>query len=145
MKKDVNEIKKTAIEDYRNGAHCAEVVLKYIGREYADDFDENLSRMATPFGGGVAERGDICGALAGGLMLIGYLSGRRNTADNQEVCWSLSQRYYDRFKERFGSTNCYDIHSPVYDRETHENCVATVDGAVEILCNILDNAEKEEL
>ena len=79
MKRTIDEVKALALDDYMKGAHCAEVVLKYAGREFTSSFPEGLARIATPFGGGIAERGDLCGALASGLLIIGYLTGRRKT------------------------------------------------------------------
>ena len=143
MKRTVDEVKSIALEDYMKGAHCAEVILKYAGREFASDFPEELARMVTPFGGGIAERGDLCGALASGLLIIGYLTGRRETGDSQEVCWDLSRQYYDKFKDRFGSTDCSVIHSRVYNAETHEKCSETVLGAIDIIWDVLEKAEEK--
>ena len=91
----------------------------------------------------IAERGDICGALAGGLMVIGYLSGRREYTDSQDVCWQLSREYYDAFKTRFGHTTCEAIHSLVYDWETHKKCTVTVEAAIRMLWGILEEARKK--
>lgn len=138
-----DNVKKAALEDYRRGSHCAEVVLKYLGKEWAEGFDPGLARLATPFGGGIAEKGDLCGALAGGLMLVGYLTGRRDYRDSQATCWDLSKRYYDLFRERFGSTDCAAIHSLVYNPTTHEKCAVTVEAAIDILWELLDDARRE--
>ncbi|MBN2239089.1 MAG: C-GCAxxG-C-C family protein [Dehalococcoidales bacterium] len=141
--RDREEVKEIAIDDYLKGAHCAEVVLKYVGREFGEDFPEDLARMATPFGGGIAERGDLCGALAAGLLIIGFMTGRRKTGDTQQVCWYLARQYYDRFTEKFGSSDCADIHSRVYDRDTHVKCTVTVEGAIDIIWDIITQARQK--
>ncbi|MBU1206135.1 MAG: C-GCAxxG-C-C family protein [Proteobacteria bacterium] len=40
-------------------------------------FDKTQAvKMATPFGGGVARWGTVCGAVVGGAMALGYCFGR---------------------------------------------------------------------
>jgi C_GCAxxG_C_C family probable redox protein len=143
--KTIEDVKRIAIEDYMNGGHCVEMVFKYVGREFIEGFDEDLVRIGTPFGGGICNRGDLCGALAGGLMIIGYLTGRRKTEDNQDTCRDLAREYYDKFKQHFGTTSCADIHSMVYNRETHVKCAETVKEAIDIIWDVLKTARESNL
>ena len=69
----LENVMKSSIGEYLRGAHCSEVIFKDVTKAWNHNFDESLVRVATPFGGGIAERGDACGALVGALMVIGYL------------------------------------------------------------------------
>ncbi len=133
--------KETAIslakEKYMQGFHCSEMVLYTIGTAFVEDFDPRMQRIATPFGGGIAERGDICGALAGGLMAVGLKYGRVGLDESQATAWRLAGEYYDRFKDAFSATSCLDIHGPIYNKETHAYCAQTLEKALRILWDIM--------
>ncbi len=97
--------------------------------------DKSLVRMATGFhGGGGAHRevvpqnpedskhparagadpgvvkvtptGNLCGALAGGIMMIGYVFGRRRPEDDITCASELSFELHKRFLETLGSKTC---------------------------------------
>ncbi len=139
---NLEEVLKTSIEEYTAGIHCSEVIFKNVTTAWCPDFDESLVRIATPFGSGIADRGDVCGALVGGLMVIGYLFGRRSLAESQDLCWQLSQKFYDRFKETFRYTTCYQIKDRIPDWDEKVKCSETVRLSISILWEILDSAEK---
>jgi len=64
-----------------------------------------IIRAATGLGGGVGHEGDTCGALTGGVLSLG-LYHRNNECDR---LYPDCIEYYDRFKQRFGSSKCRDI------------------------------------
>lgn len=138
----LENIIESSIGEYLRGAHCSEVIFKDVTKAWYPDFDESIARVATPFGGGIAERGDACGALVGALMVIGYLFGRSSLAENQSFCLELSRKYYDKFKDRFGITTCYGIRGRVFNWETHVKCAETVRQSINMLWELLDYAEK---
>ena len=71
------------VEDFLRGHHCSEMVFVKLGQYYDESFDPRLMRLATGFGGGIAEAADVCGALVGGVMLIGHLYGRTSLNEDQ--------------------------------------------------------------
>jgi C_GCAxxG_C_C family probable redox protein len=50
--------------------------------------------------------GGLCGALAGGVMMIGYLFGRRRPEDDITCASELSFELHKRFQETLGSEIC---------------------------------------
>jgi C_GCAxxG_C_C family probable redox protein len=40
-----------------------------------------IPRIATGFGGGIGKQGEVCGAVSGGVMVIGLLRGRTQSDD----------------------------------------------------------------
>ena len=101
------------------------------------NFDEEWVRLANGFGGGIAEALDVCGALVGGVMVIGALYGRRDPSGDQATNWRLCREYHRRFQEAFPATDCRTIRDSIPDGWTHEKCAATVRTAMQILLGIL--------
>jgi len=64
--------------------------------------------MASPFGGGVAHQGKVCGAVTGAVMVIGLARGSGNPKD-KEIVYQLSQEFIKRFEARHGTVLCRDL------------------------------------
>jgi len=101
---------RSLVDDFLRGHHCSEVVFVRLGQWYDDTFDARLMRLATGFGGGIAESADVCGALVGGIMLIGYLYGRTTLSESQTDCWRYSRLFHDRFSERTRRNELFPFH-----------------------------------
>ena len=129
-------------EDFLGGLHCSEVIFTHLGRCYDPEFDPRMMRLATGFGGGIAEEADVCGALVGGVMLIGHLYGRSSLKEDQTRCWELSRAYRRRFKEELGDTSCYYFTKGQFNPENHRKCAEVVLKAARILLDLLSPAEE---
>lgn len=129
-------------KDFMAGHHCSEVILTHIGRHYDPHFDPKLMKLATGFGGGIAEEADVCGALVGGVMLIGHLHGRASLAEDQTRCWELSRAFRCRFLEELGGTSCYYFTKGQFNPENHRKCCyEVVLKAARILLEVLGRRE----
>ena len=109
-------------EDFMAGHHCSEVIFAHIGRFYDPEFDPKLMKLATGFGGGIAQEADVCGALVGGVMLIGYLHGRSSLDEDQSRCWELSRAFRRRFLEELGGTTCFHFTKGQFNPDNHRKC-----------------------
>ncbi len=138
----LENVMKSSIGEYLRGAHCSEVIFKDVTKAWNHNFDESLVRVATPFGGGIAERGDACGALVGALMVIGYLFGRSSLYESQSFCLELSRKFYDGFKNQFSATTCYGIRGHIFTWETHVECAETVRQSINLLWELLNYAQE---
>ncbi len=86
---------------YRSGRmHCAEAVLAAIARNYMPDAGEEVARLAAGFGGG-SGAGCICGAVVGGTMAFGLVSG-----DDRNRVKQLTRELHRWFRDEFGDTCC---------------------------------------
>ena len=67
--------------------------------------------MATPFGGGVARWGTICGAVVGGAMGLGFCYGstRGEEKENREKTYAKVQQMIREFEKEFGTIQCKDL------------------------------------
>ena len=70
-----------------------------------------IPRIATPFAGGMARTGEVCGAVVGALMCIGVKHGREEPGQWQEdeKANSLTQRYVSAFREEMGTLSCREL------------------------------------
>ncbi|MEE9198254.1 MAG: C-GCAxxG-C-C family (seleno)protein [Dehalococcoidia bacterium] len=85
-------------------------------------------KAATVLAGGVALRGETCGALLGALMALGLAIGRERMEDTEQYrqamgpAQEVSQRFQEELQAQFGlpspldSTLCRDIQSRIYGR-----------------------------
>ena len=65
-----------------------------------------------PFGGGLGGRGEVCGAVVGGLAAIGLLFGRDKVGEEIDMkVWIYSREFLKRFEKEIvgGSILCRDI------------------------------------
>jgi len=78
--------------------HCSEAILLAAKKHYIPDLDPLAVRLSTPFAGGVGcSHMELCGALSGGLLVIGALYGREDAGTNDDLCQELALHWRDRF------------------------------------------------
>jgi len=122
----VKEIRRKA-HAYDQHSGCSQSVLLAL-QEGFDVGDVESFKAATVLSGGVARRGETCGALLGALMALGLVSGRERIEDTQqyvhavgvadEVCDDFQRRLEQEFgfDEPLRSTLCRDIQTRIYGR-----------------------------
>lgn len=99
-------------------------------------------KLATPFGGGIAAREDTCGALIGGMMVIGMKYGRENLDGNKQFTYNVARKFYDWFKGEFGTTNCFQLNHGDYNTPTHkERCCAFIRKSLEFIDKLFEEIE----
>ena len=96
-------------DELGHGFNCAQVVLMHFCPEVGLDTDTGL-RLASGFGGGM-RMGGTCGAVTGGLMVLGLLQGfgAENPSAEREHIRSLTQDFIDRFTHIHGNTECKEL------------------------------------
>ena len=94
---------------FGHGFHCAEAVawsvMEALGRDPAP-----AARCATPFGGGFGKtHAEACGALCGGLIAVGMITGRSEPGGSWDDSADLAAELRKRFVARFETTCCGDL------------------------------------
>ena len=138
-----------AVHLFKQDFNCAQSVFSTFSPELGLDRETAL-KIATPFGGGLSHMREVCGAVAGALMVIGLKHGMSEDGDlpSKERSYALAQEFSIRFTAKHESINCqkligYDLDNPEeYDTAKKEGvfdrvCTEFVRDAVEILQDIL--------
>jgi C_GCAxxG_C_C family probable redox protein len=99
--------------------------------------------FASPFAGGVGgSRAELCGALTGGLMVIGGLYGRQNGPTPDQECQDLAAKYRADFLQEFGWLRCGELKEHWIGNMGQESCKLLVEQAAGVLVNNLNGVIK---
>jgi C_GCAxxG_C_C family probable redox protein len=95
---------------FREGFTCSQAVLSVWGGQFGLDRQKAL-RLASAFGGGMAGLGEVCGAVTGGLMVIGLTHGQTEARDKETKAknYALVRDFTSRFRARHGSLLCREL------------------------------------
>lgn len=103
--------------------------------------DDNILRMTTGLAGGVGRtHQELCGALSGGVIIIGALYGRVRPDQDDSDCQELAAAYRERLVQELGATRCVDLRASGYGSDGQWPCTALVERAVPILLELLREA-----
>jgi C_GCAxxG_C_C family probable redox protein len=79
---------------------------------------QEVFKAGSALAGGVARRGETCGALLGAILAVCSVVGRERLEDREQYgkAMEVTYRVYDRFKEEIGDTICWQIHMLRYGK-----------------------------
>ena len=79
---------------------------------------EQMVPAIMPLTGGIAGKGETCGAVSGSLLAIGYFFESLNRAGKQQpgATMRLGSMFFDGFEKEFGSTRCREVVRHQYGR-----------------------------
>jgi len=121
---NVREIGRRALE-YDKYSGCSQSVLLALQEAFGIGNHESF-KAATVMSGGVARKGETCGALIGGLLALGLVVGREDITDTQtyrdamvpsdEIIRAFQKRLQMTFgfDEPLDNTICRDIQKRIY-------------------------------
>ncbi|MBQ3574270.1 MAG: C_GCAxxG_C_C family protein [Clostridia bacterium] len=134
------------------GYNCAQAVAisfeKELGMERSD-----IARLVSSFGGGMGRMREVCGAVSGALLVLGWMKGYSGAEGDEAKMahYARVQEFARRFKEIHGSIICREMlkgvkvqneNSHIPEKRTEEYyrtrpCAAIVEDAVIVLEQIL--------
>jgi C_GCAxxG_C_C family probable redox protein len=127
----LKRVRRTA-QSYDKFSGCSQSVLLSLQEEFTIGDLESF-KAATVLSGGIARRGETCGAVIGALMALGLVIGREQMEDTpqyrvaviqaNEVCnqFQKALKHEFRFREDLKSTLCCDIQEKLYGRSFNLN------------------------
>ncbi len=96
-----------ASERFEQHYSCSQAVFSAFAPHYGLT-EEQAVKLASPFGGGMARQGQVCGAVTGALMVIGLARGATDPKD-KETIYRLGQEFMQKFEARHGSVLCREL------------------------------------
>ena len=101
---------QVAVDKFCEGYNCAQSVMFAFCDECGISQDAAL-KVSCGFGAGMGRKQEVCGAVAGGIMVLGLRRGR-GTQDGRsvtEALYPMTREFMDAFAERNGSYLCRDL------------------------------------
>jgi C_GCAxxG_C_C family probable redox protein len=145
---DKEQIRNEAYDFAREYHGCSQAML--IAFQEPLGLDASVIRAASPLVGGLG-MGKTCGALAGGVMVLGLKYGRSRMEDGIPglVPGMLhTQALVRKFEEEFGTSDCFDIAgvdwadfeqaaAAISDPEFLKKCAEIVGRTAEMVADII--------
>ena len=139
-----------AVAKFLKGYNCAQAVFY----SFCDDlqFEKNTAlKMACGFGAGMGRKEEVCGAVTGGIIVIGAKYGRGENDDRTatELTYNKTRALMDQFAEKHCTFICRkllngcELTTKEGQKQFKENdllnktCKPCVQSVVEILKNII--------
>lgn len=95
---------------FLEGYNCAQSVLFSFCEELGLDADTAL-KISCGFGGGMGRKGEVCGAVSGGILVLGLKFGRGKSDQRAQtdVAYAEVREFMKRFSAKHGSCYCREL------------------------------------
>jgi C_GCAxxG_C_C family probable redox protein len=96
-----------AVRKLLEGYNCSQSILYSFCDGFG--FDRNMAlKLSCGFGAGMGRKGEVCGAVTGGIIVLGlkYGRGENDGVDFKELTYSKTHELMERFSERHGTFLC---------------------------------------
>ncbi len=104
------ERSERAVAKFVSGFNCAQSVLFSFCDDLGVDTD-NALKLACGFGAGMGRKEEVCGAVTGGIMVIGAKYGRGENDERKatEVTYAKIRELMDQFAQQHGTYICREL------------------------------------
>lgn len=106
----MNEKANEAVKMFRDGYVCSQAVFAAYSEELG--LEKSLAlKIGNGFGGGIARKQEICGAVSGAVMLIGLKYGKADPQNSiaHEKTYEMVNLFCEKFIERNHSIDCHEL------------------------------------
>ena len=98
----------------------------------------------------MGRQGEVCGALTGGVLVVGLVHGRDHAEEKEakEAATAMAAEFVQRFAEVNGALRCRDLTGldvgseeglrEYHAQDLHERCSRIVSNAVRVALDLLD-------
>ena len=108
---------------FYEGYNCSQAVVCAFEDVTGIDI-KTSARLSSSFGGGMGRLREVCGAVSGGLLILGILRGYDDPEDYEAKVshYQLVQEFARRFREKNGTIVCRELlkNVPVTPGDTPE-------------------------
>ena len=142
--------KALAAHYFKEGFNCAQSVVLAFS-DLVSEEKEKLASLSSPFGGGMGQLREVCGAVCGMFIIEGLLFGYTSPTDKEEKkrVYTETKSLGEEFKKENGSIICRELLAGIQhstdgtpaERTTEyykkRPCVSLVESAAEILSSYI--------
>lgn len=141
--------KEMALNYFKNNCNCSQSVFTAYVQKYGVS-EKDAMAIATGFGAGVARSQNICGAVSGAIMALGYKNhDHDDRVSSKNKTYAESQELMKEFKKKHASVVCRDLIGIDFDKNNgfelanemglfETRCAYIVSDVCEILDNFCD-------
>lgn len=94
-------------ELFLQGYNCAQAVAGGFAEEMGLS-EEKAIAVASCFGAGICATRNVCGAVTGGLMVLGAVA-EKTSPDEKKAVYDLGKAFMDKFGEKFSTVTCKEL------------------------------------
>lgn len=96
-----------AVAKFQEGFNCSQAVMYSFSDELQIEKEIAL-KLACGFGAGMGRKEEVCGAVTGGIIVIGCKYGRGENDDSAatELTYMKTRELMDQFELKHGTSNC---------------------------------------
>ena len=134
--------REKAMAFHSQGYNCAQsVFLAFCDGLSVSAVD--AARLSLPFGGGMGQMRETCGALTGAFMVLGLTdaAGIPPTPAEKAACYARIRLFAEMFQAQNGATLCRDLLAKAQTEGRAKNCHELVGNTAEALEKFLNQAE----
>lgn len=142
---DTAAVRDRAEDLYRSGQFlCSEAIVYAFNEAMGSPIPAEAVRLASGFPvgmGGIGTGGCTCGALSGGVMVLGWVYGRSNPGDEAPLVLEKAKELHDWFLDDKSSTCCRALikHLEFGSGEHIDQCVRFTGDVAERLASMLND------
>jgi C_GCAxxG_C_C family probable redox protein len=102
---------------------CALTSFAALNDQFNLKADTATLRALMPFTGGIAGKGETCGAVSGAMLALGFFFGPMDQKAKTMFppSWTNGAVFMDKFKKEFSSTRCWEVQKHLYGRYFDSN------------------------
>ena len=133
------QVSAAAKNYFKSGLNCGEAVVKAFLDLGLTDYPPEIVALSTGFGGGIGMTKNTCGAVLGGVMVIGAMKGRKDPLERETLSERVSQlqteiypifrTFVSTFTDQYGSVVCKELSDPYGSfegKERKRNCMQMI-------------------
>ena len=105
-----------------------------VGEDLIGPLDARIRRLACGLGGGIGGTHlEACGALTGGVLVLGALYARPSPDREDTELYRRASAFRERFRAEFGFTRCADLQASGFGSNGTRPCSALVERSAQLL------------
>lgn len=99
-----------AVELFKSGFNCSQAVFAAFADEFGMD-EETALKVSAGLGGGVGRSREVCGAVCGASMLVGFKHGaiKGDDSESKMKCYAVVQEIIAEFKKEYPTIVCREL------------------------------------